>query len=116
MKIDSIKTIIAVVISALLAYACYEICKFERVQWIITIGTFLTIGIPCVLSLGVSSKEKRLAVMLKTFSSIILTVEIVVNFVFVFFDFSVPVYVIVNGLLLLVFVLIYNSMYNSHKQ
>lgn len=115
MKIDFIKTLIAVGISALLAYACYEICKFESVQWVITVGTFVTIVIPCVLSLGVSSKEERLAVMLKTLSSIILTVEIIANFIFVFFDFSVPVYVIINGLLLLVFALTYNSMYKSHK-
>lgn len=114
MKIDIVKTIIAVAISALLAYACYEICKFERVQWIITGGAFLTIVIPCVLSMGVSSKEERGAVMLKTLSSIVLTIEIIANFVFVFFDFSVPVYVIINGLLLLVFALTYNSMYKAH--
>lgn len=115
MKIDFIKTLIAVAISALLGYACYEISEFENVRWIITIGAFVTIVIPCVLTLGLSSKQERLAVMLKTLSSIILTVEIIVNFVFVFFDFSTPVYIIVNGLLLLIYALTYNSMYKSHK-
>ena len=35
------------------------------------------------------------------------------NGVFVFFDFSVPVYIIVNGLILLTFFLIYNSIYST---
>lgn len=115
MTFDFIKTFIAVAISALLAYACYEISAFESVRWIITIGAFVTIVVPCVLTLGLSSKEERLAVMLKTLSSIVLTVEIIVNFVFVFFDFNTPVYIIVNGLLLLIYALTYNSIYKSHQ-
>lgn len=114
MKIDILKTVIALAISALIAYACHTFCKFEIVQWAITIGSFVTIGIPCVLSMGLSSAEERGAVMLKTLSSIMLTIEIVINLVFLFLDFSVPVYVIVNGLLMLVFLLVYNSMYRKH--
>ena len=109
MKIDFVKTIIAIAISVLLAYACYEICDFERVQWVITVGAFLTIGIPCVLSMGVSSKKERSAVMLKTLASIMLALEIILNAIFVFFDFSIPTYVIINGLFVLTFVLIYHS-------
>ena len=115
MKIDVIKTIIAVTLSALLAYACYEICNFERVQWVITIGAFITIVIPCVLSMGVSANEERLGIMLKTLSSVILAIEIISNFVFVFLDFGIPVYVIINGILLLLYALVYNSMYNTKK-
>ena len=65
MKVDIVKLIIALAISALLAYACYEICKFEHVQWLITCGAFITIGIPASLALGISAKEERGSVMLK---------------------------------------------------
>ena len=44
---------------------------------------------------------------------VFLLIEIVSNGVFVFFDFSIPVYIIVNGLILLMFVLIYNSIYRT---
>lgn len=114
MKVDIVKLIIALAISALLAYACYEICKFEHVQWLITCGAFITIGIPASLALGISAKEERGSVMLKALAWIVLLIEIVANFIFVFFDFSVPVYVITNGLVLLIFILIYNAMYRTH--
>ena len=113
MKLDAVKSLIAVAFSALLAYACYEICNYEHVQWVIAAGTFVSIGIPMILALGVSSQQERSSVMLKTLSWIFLLIEVISNGVFVFFDFSIPVYIIVNGLILLIFVLIYNSVYRT---
>ena len=113
MKLDVVKSLIAVAISALLAYACYEICNYEHVRWIITAGTFVTIGTPMMLALGVSSQQERSSAMLKTLSWVFLLIEIVSNGVFVFLDFSIPVYIIINGLILLTFVLIYNSIYRT---
>ena len=113
MKLDVVKSIIAVAISALLAYACYEICNYEHVQWVIAAGAFVSIGIPMMLALGVSSHQERSSVMLKTLSWIFLLIEMVSNGVFVFFDFSIPVYIIVNGLILLTLMLIYNSIYRT---
>lgn len=113
MKIDFVKTIIAITISALVAYACYEICDYEHIQGVITIGAFLTIGIPMVLALGVSSQQERSSVMLKTLSWVFFLIEIISNGTFVFFDFSIPVYIIINGIILLMLVLIYNSIYRT---
>ena len=113
MKIDFVKSLIAIAISALLAYACYEICDYEHIQWIITAGSFITIGVPMMLALGVSSKQERSSIMLKTLSWIFFLIEIISNIVFVFLDFSVPMYIIVNGIILLTFVLIYNSIYRT---
>lgn len=113
MKLDIVKSLIAVAISALLAYACYEICDYERQQWVIAVGSFVSIGIPMTLALGVSSQQERSSVMLKTLSWVFLLIEIVSSGVFSFFDFSIPVYIIVNGLILLTFVLIYNSIYRT---
>ena len=111
MKIDFVKSLIAVAISALLAYACYEICNYEQVRWVITIGAFLTIAIPALFAMGVTAKYERTAVMLKALSYLLFVVEIVVNGIFVFFDFRIPVYIITNGLLLLLWLSIYHSIY-----
>ena len=113
MKLDLVKSLIAVAISALLAYACYEICDYDRVQWVITIGAFLTLGITSVFSLGITLEQVRTSTMLKALAWVILIVELITNGIFVFFDFSVPVYVIINGLILLIFALIYNSIYRT---
>ena len=106
MKLDVVKSLIAVAISALLAYACYEICNYEHVRWVIAAGAFVTIGAPMMFALGVSYQQERSSVMLKTLSWVFLLIESVSNGIFVFFDFSIPVYIIVNGLILLTFVLI----------
>ena len=113
MKQDVVKSLIAVAISALLAYACYEICNYEHVRWVIAVGAFVTIGVPVMMALAVSSQQERSSVMLKTLSWVCLLIEVISNGVFVFFDFSIPIYVIVNGLILLTFVLIYNSIYRT---
>ena len=113
MKLDIVKSLIAVAISALLAYACYEICDYENVRWVIAAGALVTIGAPVMLALGVSSQQERSSVMLKTLSWVFLLIEIVSNGIFVFFDFSIPVYIIVNGLILLILVLIYNSIHRT---
>ena len=113
MKLDVVKSLIAVAISALLAYACYEICDYEHVQWVIAAGAFVSIGIPMILAIGVSSKQERSSVMLKTLSWVVILIEMISNGVFVFFDFNTPVYIIVNGLILLIFALIYNSIYRT---
>ena len=113
MKLDVVKSLIAVAISALLAYACYEICNYEHVRWVIAVGAFVTIGAPMMLALGVSSQQERSSVMLKTLSWFFLLIEIVSNAIFVFLDFSIPVYIIVNGLILLMFLLIYKSIYRT---
>ena len=59
MKLDVVKSVIAVAISALLAYACYEICDYDRVRWVVTIGAFLTLGITSVFSLGITLISSR---------------------------------------------------------
>lgn len=113
MKLDVVKSLIAVAISALLAYACYEICDNEHAQRVITAGSFITIGAPMMLALGVSSQYERSSVMLKTLSCVFILLDVISNGVFLFFDFSIPVYIIVNGLILLMFFLIYNSIYRT---
>lgn len=102
------------VMSALLAYACYEICDFENRRWVITVGSFMTISIPLLLAIGLFSKDKRSAISLKLLSWVMVFIETVVNFIFVFFEFSTPVYVIVNGIILVLFTLIYHSIYKTH--
>ena len=113
MKLDVVKSLIAVAISALLAYACYEICDYEHLQWIIAIGSFLTLGVPLILALGIAIHRERSSTMLKALAWVVFLVEFIVNGIFVFYDFTVPVYIIINGLILLIFALIYNSIYRT---
>ena len=114
MKIDIVKSVIAVAIGTLLAYALYEICDIERVRLVICIGGFLVLTTPLLLAIGISAKEERGSIMLKTYSWVVFMIALIINFSFSFFDFSIPAYIIVNGLCIAMYALIYNSIYSKH--
>lgn len=111
MKINFIKCIAAVIISALLTYACYLICNPE-LEYIV--GCFVTLLIPAAMMLGISPKEERGAMVLSTLSSIVFGTEIVVNVLFVLLDIPFSAYIAVNGLLVVAYLLIYGSIYSKH--
>ncbi|MBP3353556.1 MAG: hypothetical protein IJ341_00140 [Bacteroidales bacterium] len=113
MKVDLLRTIIAIAIGVILAYACYEICNVDDVKWVITIGSFITLTIPLTLAMGICAEKERSLIMLSIVSWITFIVEIITNSCFVFADFSIPVYIIINGLILLIYLLIYNSIYRA---
>ena len=113
MKIDFVKTLIAICISALLAYGCYELCSYENLQWVITVGAFLTFGVSFTFALGISSEQERSTTMLKALAWVAVIAELIVNGIFAFLEFSIPIYIIINGLILLIFTLIYNSIYRT---
>ncbi len=114
MKCDILKTIIAVALAALFAYACYSICDYESVRLLLTIGSFVAIGLPLVMALGFTSEDERGSVLLRVTSWVVSIIQIVSNIVFAFFEFSTPWYIILNGMILLIFALIYRGLYKQH--
>jgi len=114
MRVDIFKSIVALALAALLAYGCYCINGYDSVRLIVTIGSFVAIGIPLFLALGLESKDERGSVLLRVASWLVSAVQIGVNYVFAFFDFSVPFYIIINGLILIIFALIYRGLYKQH--
>ena len=70
MKIDFVKTIIAVAISCLIAYGFYAICKVDELRWLLTIVSGVAMTITLAFTLGIKPKAERTAVMFTTMSSI----------------------------------------------
>ena len=91
MKIDIVKSIIALALSALLAYACYAICKYDEIRWLLTIVSFVMFGSLSVMTFGLKAKLERTSVVLSVLSGTLLTVAIIMNFVFAFFNFSIQI-------------------------
>ena len=113
MKIDIVKTIIAIALSALIAYACYSISNYDSLRWIVTIGAFIAIGVPLFLALGATTSNHRGSVLLSVTSWVVALVMIGTNVVFAFCEFSTPAYIITNGIILLIYLLIYRSLYKQ---
>ena len=113
MKVDVLKSVIALGISALLAYACYEICDHGSLKMTIATGAFVALAIPSLLAMGLSPKQERRAVVLKTLSWSFFIIEILTNAIFAFCKFSTPTFIIINGIIILLFVVIYSSIFKA---
>ena len=105
MKINFIQTAIASAIAFLIAYAFYSLQVNDN-QMLLSIGSFTLLAIALVLSIGVRFEQPRTTTNIRFVSGGFFTVALGSNVVFSILTFSLPVYVIVNGILLLGYLLI----------
>lgn len=105
MKIDLIKTIIAIIVSGLIAFGFYHFHHSEN-KLLLSLGSLLFTTITLVWTIGVSFKFSRTTTVVRTVSGIFFGIALLTNLIFSLTDFSVPFYVIVNGILVLIYWLI----------
>lgn len=114
MKINFVQTLIAIAVSALIAYALYHFHNGEN-QMLLCIGSFVFLSVTLVLSIGVNFEQSRTTTNIRVVSGIFFAVALISNLIFNFLSFSEPSYVITNGILILFYVLIAYSI-NRAKQ
>jgi len=114
MKINFAQTIIAIAVSLLIAYGLYSFHDSEN-KILLSAGSFVFLAITLVFSIGTSFQLPRTTTNVRVVSGIFFAVALISNLIFTFVAFSVPSYVITNGILLLVFILIAYSI-NKAKQ
>jgi hypothetical protein len=114
MKINFVQTIIAIAVSLLIAYGLYSFHDSEN-KILLSAGSFVFLALTLVFSIGTSFQLPRTTTNVRVVSGIFFAVALISNLIFTFVAFSVPSYVITNGILLLVFILIAYSI-NKAKQ
>ena len=114
MKINFVQTIIAIAVSLLIAYGLYSFHDSEN-KILLSVGSFVFLATTLILTIGTSFELPRTTTNVRVVSGIFFAVGLVSNLIFTFVAFSVSSYVITNGLLLLVFILIAYSI-NKAKQ
>jgi hypothetical protein len=105
MKLNFIQTIIAIVVSLLIAYGLYIFHGSEN-KILLSAGCFVFLAVTLVITIGVNFELPRTTTNVKVVSGIFFVIALISNLVFTFVSFSVPIYVITNGILLLIFVFI----------
>lgn len=106
-KVHVIPALIALVISALVAFGFYSFCRCADMQWWVSIGggvsLFLTLG----TALAVSFATSRTSMNAKVVSGIGALLLLISNGVFCSLtSFALAWYIIINGLLLLLWVIL----------
>ncbi len=114
MKINLVTTIIALAISLLIAYVFFAFCNNEH-QLLVSIGSFVFLFLTIEMTIGVSFDFSRMTTNIRVLSGIFFIIGLISNLLFCFLDFSVPSYVITNGVLLLVFILIVYGIYKAKE-
>lgn len=105
MKINFVPTIIATAVSLLIAYGLYSFHDSEN-KILLSAGSFVFLATTLVMSIGASFELQRTTTNIKVVSGIFFAIALIGNLIFTFVNFSVPSYVIINGILILVFILI----------
>ena len=114
MKINFVQTIISIAVSSLIAYGLYSFRYCEN-KILLSAGSFAFLASALVMTIGASFELPRTTTNIRVVSGIFFAIALISNLIFTFINFSVPSYIIINGILLLVFILIAYSI-NKAKQ
>ena len=104
MKINFVQTIIATAVSLLISYGLYSFHNSEN-KTLLGAGSFVFLATALVMSIGASFELPRTTTNIRVVSGIFFVIALISNMIFTFVNFSVPSYVIINGILILVFIL-----------
>lgn len=114
MKFNMILTTIAVAISALIAYALYSWCKMDEAQLLVAIFGGVTLCCTITTTLGISFEKSRTSANIKVVSGVFSVLFLVSNIIFCCVtSFAYPLYIILNGFLLLIWILIVYSIHRA---
>lgn len=114
MKLNFVQTIIAIAVSLLIAYGLYSFHRSEN-KILLSAGSFVFLATALIMTIGASFEHPRTTTNIRVVSGIFFTIALISNLIFTFINFPVPSYIIINGILLLVFILIVYSI-NKAKQ
>lgn len=105
MKVKFVPALVAVLLSALIAYGLFSIHKFDN-KILLSVGGFVFCAATLFFAFGVNFNLPRTTTNIRFLSITFFFIALVSNLIFCFINFYVPIYVILNGILVLIFILI----------
>jgi hypothetical protein len=106
MKIDPVMLIVSLSISALIAFGFYTANQREIYPWLISIGSAFLCFITLSGILAVSFDVEGGSGNYKIVSTLFFIITLISNIIFNFLNFTLAPYIIINGILFLLFITI----------
>jgi len=100
MKIDYIKTTIAICICLFIAYGFYSFHQNEN-KFILSLGSFIFLAITLVFTIGTTFESTRTSTNVKTISGLFFVIAFLTNLIFLVLNFSITIYIIITGIAIL---------------
>lgn len=116
MKINIIPSVIAIALAALLGYAVYSVAgdnPNNETAFAVSGSCFF---ICFLLGFGVSYEDSRKGVSLHVLSVISAIIMAISQFAFAYYGINFSPYIIANGVILLLYLLVFYGVYNSEQQ
>ena len=109
MKINGIKFLLALIISALISFSFYSFNHTSN-RNLLAFGSLLILTMTLGMIIAVSVKKPRTGMLLKTTAIVFFLLGLICNISFSAFLFTPPSYIIVSGILISVYLLIVYSL------
>ena len=113
MKIDFINAVVAIAVSALLAWGAYPMTSVDDLKTLVAVVSFVALAASSLCAIAIKTGKQRSSIVVRATSGAFFVFLVILNGVFTFFDFSKPLYVILNALTLLVMLLVNRSVAKS---
>jgi hypothetical protein len=104
MKINPVTTAIAIAISALIAYGFYSF-NDNALKVLLSIGSFVILAICLVFTIGGRYDYYATNVNVRSASLFFFVVGFASHLIFSFLQFTIPVYIVTHGIILLLYLL-----------
>lgn len=107
MIFDKIKSLIAILISCLIAWGCYELSSDNYNQSIaIVVVMIISLSISGVVGFASNIEDERQSMLTKATSIVVFALFCLIGLAFSFFEFNIPFFVIINFVILLIYALV----------
>jgi hypothetical protein len=106
MKINPIMLIVSFFVSALIAFGFYTANQGDVYRWLITIGSAFLCFVTFSGILAISFDVRGGTGNYKIVSALFFIIMLISNIIFNFLDFTLAPYIIINGILFLLFIVI----------
>ena len=117
MKLNIISSIIAIALCALAVFGIYIWGQAEDARLLLTIGSAISMFLTLMFTFGFSFERTRMSVNIKVTSGVFVVLFLVLNIIFCCLSsFSKPLYIILNGCLLLIWLLIIYGILKASKK
>lgn len=113
MNVNPVNLLAALIVSALLSFGIYSIDNAAPLKMLFTSGSLLFFTSTLSIAIGCNFTSTRAGVNIKIVAMLFFIVAFIFNLFWVIFGFSQTSYIIVGGILFLIYIVVANGVYKA---
>ena len=115
MKANIFLTFISIVLATLVGYLAYNVASGDENDMICGISSGICFATTLIPTIGIQYESGRLGTNIRVFSALFFIVFAISHFCFAGFGVKMPYYIIVNGIILMIYLAIFYKILGTHN-